>query len=597
MVLLRPSWPGFACLRKLHRLNVKLTISPSHHLTISPCAPYLAPVNRLLTRLPTWTLLLVVLLTVAYFLLTHEGLYALDDYYYARYAHQLLAGTFRLAPDPQGLLHDPLHERPMIFGPVAVFFALFGVNVISATLWPLLATLGCAALILGLYRRREPVVAAGAMLLLGLHYFTLNLSNYLYPDNILMFWCLAGAAALLRGREPGRRGSWWGAGFALLSFAALLSKETIAYYAPFYLVVLGLDAFRRRHGRFWVAALGTGAVLLAGYLGFYQYATDDALYRIHLIEHTNEFLKEGNFLAGNQAALLARVTWQPLAFFVGAGLGLLLTLAVVAVGRAAPAEAPVPEAPDRTFWLALAGSTLLFYWVGSTSLSQYNPISLLPRMTTPLLPPLALAAGFGLRRIVARGGWTAGLAGLALLLLAAWLRSAVAVIYVLPGLWLLALSVGRRLTGWPALLRPGTPALALATVVVLALTLAIRPVYFMRKPSVSAHFAQRRVLRQNVGAEARGTVLVDDFLIDNYDFTYGFRMPSGLRFRRYFARDSIRISPDYPAWLLLNRATLSNDELTRKLIRYSPDSVLSWYPRRQLVAQDGPVELYKVLGK
>ena len=97
--------------------------------------------NRTLTRLPDWTLLYVVLLTVAYFLLTHEGLYALDDYYYARYAHQLLVGTFRVEPDPLGLLHDPLKERYLIFGPVAGLFALFGVHIISATLWPLLATL------------------------------------------------------------------------------------------------------------------------------------------------------------------------------------------------------------------------------------------------------------------------------------------------------------------------------------------------------------------------------------------------------------------------------------------------------------------------
>ena len=86
-----------------------------------------------------------------------------------------------------------------------------GVNIISATLWPLLATLGCAGLIWRLYRRREPVVAGGAMLLLGLHYFTLNLSNYLYPDNMLMFWCLAGAAALLRGRRAGPAGPAGGA--------------------------------------------------------------------------------------------------------------------------------------------------------------------------------------------------------------------------------------------------------------------------------------------------------------------------------------------------------------------------------------------------
>lgn len=550
--------------------------------------------NRLLTRLPDWTLLFVVVLTGAYFLLTHEGLYALDDYYYARYAQQLLTGTFHLAPDPLGLLHDPLKERYLIFGPVAGFFALFGINIISATLWPLLATLGCAGLLWRLYRRREPLVASAAMLLLGLHYFTLNLTNYLYPDNILMFWCLAGAAALLRGREPGRRASWWGAGFALLSFAALLSKETVAYYLPFYLGVLGLDGVRRQHGRFWGAAVGTGVLLLAAYLGLYYYFTHDALYRIHLIEHTNEFLKDGNFLAGNRAALLARISWQPLAFFVGAGLGLMLLLAAAAGGRSeAPLRSPAAP-PDRLFWLTLTGVTLLLYWVGSTSLTQYNPITLLPRMTTPLLPPLALAAGFGLQRIVTRGGWWAGLPGLGLLLMAGWLRSAVAVVYAGPGLFLLAVAVGATHRRWPASLRPGTPALAAAAVLVLAGTLAIRPLYFMQKPSVSAHFAQERVIRTHLQAPARGTVLVDDYLIGNYDFYYGFHPPAGLHYRRYWARDSVRQAPGQRTWLLLNRATLSNDELTRKLIRYSPDSVLSWFPRRRLLAQDGRVELYEV---
>ncbi|MCA8830715.1 ArnT family glycosyltransferase [Hymenobacter pini] len=546
--------------------------------------------NRFVLRLPDWTLLLVVAVTLAYFFLTHEGLYALDDYYYSRYAHQLLSGTFRLEPDPQGQLHDPLKERYLIFGPVAVFFQLFGLNIISATLWPLLATLGCAGLIWGLYRRREQVVASGAMLLLGLHYFTLNLTNYLYPDNILMFWCLASAVVLLRGREPGLRAGWWGAGFALLNFAALLSKETIAYYLPFYLGVLGFDAWHRRHGRFWLAALGLGALLLLGYLGVYWHYTSDALYRIHLIEHTNEYLKEGNFLVGNRAALLARITWQPLSFFVGAGLGLMLVLAAGALGRQASGD----STPDRRFWLVLAGSTLLLYWVGSTSLSSYNPITLLPRMTTPLLPPLALAAGFGLRRAVQEGGWRLWAAGLLLLALAGWLHNAVAILYALPGVWLLAAAGGSTLRQWPTWIRRATPGFAAATVAVLALALAIRPVYFMRKPSVSEHFAQDRTIRRHLQSPARGTVLVDDYLIGNYDFYYGFQMPAGLQYRRYWARDSVQSAPDEHAWLLLNRATLSNDELTRKLIRYSPDSVLSWYPRRRLVAQDGRVELYEV---
>ncbi|MCB2376721.1 hypothetical protein LGH70_03970 [Hymenobacter sp. BT635] len=539
------------------------------------------------SRLPDLTLLFVGLVTVAYFFLTHEGLYDLDDYFYARYAHQLASGTFRVVPDPQGLLHDPLKERWLIFGPVAALYRAFGINIITTTVWPLLCTLGCSVIIWSAYRRREPVVAAAAMLLLGLHYFTLNLTNYLYPDNILMFWCLCCGFTLLLGR---RSTSWqllWGAGFAALNFAALLSKETIVYYLPFYVGVLALDSFRRRNLRFWVAAGAVGAGLLVLYLAFYQVYTHDALYRIHLIEHTNEFLKEGNFLVGNRAALLARVTYQPLLFLVGTGLGVALVLAVAAaLGRRQNRDS------DASFWLALAFSTLAFYWLGSTSLSQYNPITLLPRMSTPLLPPLCLAAGFGVRNFGrnGRGGyWLA----LVLLACAAWLHNSLAVLYALPALyfvgvtWLGASPAGTR---W----QPGTVRLAASALLVLAAALSIRPIYFMLKPGVSSHFEQQQVIRQQLQAPARGVVFVDDFLIGNYDFYYGFRVPPGLRFRRYSAADSVRLGPGEQGWLLLNGSTLTNPELTRKLIRYSEAEVLARFPQRQLLQRAGKVQLYRV---
>jgi len=554
--------------------------------------------KRLLFRLPNWVLVLVLGVTVAFFGLTHEGLYDLDDYLYAHHAHDLATGTYRPLPDPQHQLHDPLRERLLVFGPVAGLFRLLGVNIISATLWPLLCTLGCTVLIWLLYRRRAPVVAAAAMLLLGLHYFTLNLSTYLYPDNILMFWCLAGAAALLTGRRPTRkRPALWGVGFAALSFAALLSKETIVFYLPFYVGLLGVDAYRQRYGRFWVAAVATGGSLLAAYLLYYQVLTHDILYRYHIIEQTNAFMRDGNYTQGNAGALPARVTWQPLAFFIGTGMGVMLTLAAsLLLGRrVAPAAADATLEADAGFWLALAASTVAFYWWGSTSLHDYNPISLQPRMVTPLLPPLALAAGFGLLRFwrTGHGGWVLGAT---LLLAAAWLRSSLSVPYAMLGLLFVGLAALRgplrKLT--PQWLAPGTTAFAALLVAAVATALLVRPVYFMGKPTVSSYFTQRRMLQTHLPPSVRGVVFVDDFLLRNYAFYYGFRVPSGLRFRRYFARDSVQRIPGEPAWLLVNRSTLTNEELTRKLIRYSPDSVLTWFPHRQLVAQDGKVELYEI---
>ncbi|WP_229743082.1 ArnT family glycosyltransferase [Hymenobacter qilianensis] len=545
--------------------------------------------TRPFVRLAFLTLLFVGLFTVAYFFLTHEGLYALDDYYYSRYAQQLATGTFHLAPDPEGLLVDPLRERPVIFGPVALLYKAFGINIITTTLWPLLATLGCALVLWLLYGKREPIVAAGAMVLLGLHYFTLNLTNYLYPDNILMIWCICCASALLIGRREGQvAGGLWGAFFAVLNFAALLSKETIVYYLPFYVGVLLLDGWRQRNRQFWLTAFTVGTVLLLGYLAVYQVYTDDALYRIHLIERTNEFLKEGNYILGKRGALFYRLTTAPLDFFIGTGLGGALLFACAALLN----QRRWPDS-DAKYWLALAGSTLAFYWFGSTSLTQYNPITLLPRMTTPLLPPLCLAAGFGLRDF-SRSGRGADWLALALLAYAGWARSSVSLIYGGLSLYFGLMAILASPTAHAGWRRPGTYAFAALLLLVVAGTTAVRPAYFMTKPSVSSHFEQNKLIKKHLQPPAQGVVFVDDYLVDNYDYYYGHKKPPGIHFRRYAARDSVRLIPGQQAWLLLNRSTLTNDELTRKLIRYSEAEVLACYPGRQLVAEVGKVSLYKL---
>lgn len=547
----------------------------------------LAPVPDSLTRrLPDLTLLGVGLFTIAYFLLNHEGIYDYDDYTYGRFAHQLATGTFRLDAVPDD--YKPLHERWLVFGPVALLYRLFGVNIFTTTLWPLAATLGCLGLIGGLYRRRAPLAASAALLLLGLHYFSLDLSTYLYPDNILMCLALASAAALLRGRQaPRHRQAVWGAGFAGLNLLALLSKETILYYLPFYLLLGGRDLWRGRHRRFWAAAALTGAGLLLGYLGVYYYATGNAFYRLAVIEHANKVLQGRNYLAGKQGALWARITYQPLLFFWGTGLGAALLLAVRSC-----AQWRLAGHAELRFWLALAGSSAAFYWLGSTSLTSYNPNSLVPRMLTPLLPPLCLAAGFGLSHFMrtGRGAWVLALG---LLAGALGLRSSVSVMYGGLGVFFALAAVVATPAG-AAWRRPSTGWFAGLTLLAVAGCLAIRPVYFMVKPSNSAYFAQRRLVDRYLKGPGRGVVLVDDFLLRNYDFYYGYEQPAGLRYQAYARRDTTLRSLAQPAWLLLNRSILTNDNLTPHVISYSADQVLAWFPQRHLVARDGNVELYRL---
>ncbi|SMC00318.1 4-amino-4-deoxy-L-arabinose transferase and related glycosyltransferase of PMT family-like [Hymenobacter roseosalivarius DSM 11622] len=531
------------------------------------------------------------LFTIAFFLFAHEGLYDYDDYNYARYAHQLATGTFDLPPEPGHLDYTPLHQRLMVFGPVALFYKLLGVGIFTTTFWPLLCTLGTSLIFYLLYRQQAPVVASAAISLLGLHYFTLNLSIYLYPDNVLMFFAAGSAAALLHGRRAAQKHPvWWGLGFALLNFTALLSKETIVYYLPFYLGVLILDLWHGRHGKFWLAALSAGTTLLAIYLLVCQVAAHDLLYRFHVIESVNEVRKIGNTSTG-YGGIVARITYMPLQLLIGTGLGVALLLVIVAATKSSRLSS------DACYWLALAGSSLAFYWLGSTSLSYYNPNSLLPRMLTPLLPPLCLAAGFGLDYLVrtGRGGW---FLALGLLGCAAWLRSSISIVYGLLGGFfalvagLLSVGVGRKKVERYG---PGTVFFAGATLAVLSLTIAIRPAYFMSKPSNSGYFAQQRVMQQELRGPAGGIVLMDNFSLHKCEIMYGFQVPTGLRFHRYAAYDTLRKVPGRPIWLLINRPILSNDELIPQVISASAEQVLTRFPHRKLHARDNGVELYLLL--
>ena len=307
-------------------------------------------------------------------------------------------------------------------------------------------------------------------------------------------------------------------------------------------------------------------MIIIGYLAFYQLLAHDALYHFHVVEYANG-IRKGHNTSLTQANLLARLTYQPLALLVGSGLGGVLLLALLALAKGRGLGS------DERFWLTLAGSSLAFYWLGSTSLAYYNPNSLLPRMLTPLLPPLCLAAGVGLDYFVHTsrgGGWlAAGLLGSA-----TWLSNSLSVIYGLLGGYFLivaGLKVTRRLSFY----RPGTVFFAGLTLAAVGLSTAIRPVYFMFKPSVSGYFAQQRLLRQELRGPAGGVVLVDYFHIQKYPFFYEFRVPAGLQFLHYDAYDTLRAVPGRPTWLLINRPILHNDELSRGVIPYSVEQVLA----------------------
>jgi 4-amino-4-deoxy-L-arabinose transferase-like glycosyltransferase len=538
---------------------------------------------------PKTSLLFTIGFMVAYFFFAHEGFYFDDDYSYAEMAGNLLHGTFSFQNFTEDL---PANHRFLIFGPVAVLFKLFGISIYSVTLWPLLCTAGSVVLLYFLFRKEDRNVTIWALLLLGLNFHTLFLATYLFPDNILMGFAFAAAGILYAARRSGEKPKVYALLFVLANLAAFLSKETIAWYAPFYLLVAVSDFFNKKHTVFWRWSFGLGLLVLAGYLLCYRHFFGSFFYRFTMVENTNLIMTD-NFLNDPAKTLWPRLTFAPISFFIGSGIWLPLAFCF-RYFHSLTRKRILNLAEGENFWFWLAMLVLLQFWFGSTSVNHYNPITLIPRMATPLFPPLCLAAAYQLRNFFRdRSGawWLAA----PLLLAAISDRSAMSVVYGLPGLYFAVL--GLQTQKFNTLTRP-----EFFTLVIL-FVLVLRPLHFMRKPSVMDFFAQDEIIRtllENQAKQDKKTVLfVDGWLEKSAPYYFNF-LPSGkVTVKNYEDLSPELLNRYQQAYFFINEKTLTNPDLQyfppKSRFSFTVPEVYERFPNRQLVSQRGSARLFRVL--
>ncbi|KAA3439509.1 hypothetical protein [Rufibacter hautae] len=520
---------------------------------------------------PRFWFLAVVGFTLAYYFLAHEGFYFGDDYSYSLYAHQLLHGGFHF--DDYSFCH-----RFMVFVPTALFYWLWGMNIYTTTLWPLLCTLGTLLLLYLTFQKDHPVATSWALVLLGLYYFQLNTVNYLYPDNILLFFTTACLLVLYKGRNPlppVNQEIIWGIAFAGLNLLAFLTKETIVYALPFYLSLLALQVSKRENLRFWLAAGIMGGFLLAGYFLLYKIFSGDALQRFKDIAAAGRADTGAAYFASRASTVPKRLTYEPLLFFVGSGLAFPVVFAVTGLfnrrSKAFRFSQPL------TFWVMATVSMLLPIWFGSVSLEYYKPMPLLPRMFHPLLPAFCLVAGLAIEQT-----WGKRL----LFLLLAFLFGTCAlladqkmmVMYAPLAIFFLGLFLWNR--PWPQWL--GLAAVAAA--------LAIRPVYFMLKPTVSYYFEQKSIVDQHLKhPKGNYVVLIDSVMLSRYKYFYGFDVPNNYSFRKYAAYPIQTSKSVDTVYLLVNNGVLEHPEL---MIKQREKDILPLFPSAKFLDQKGKVKLF-----
>ncbi|WP_205503695.1 glycosyltransferase family 39 protein [Rufibacter psychrotolerans] len=521
---------------------------------------------------PLFWFLAVSSFTLVYFFAEHEGFYFGDDYSYSLYAHQLIWGGFHF--DDYSFCH-----RFMVFVPTALFYWLWGMNIYTTTLWPLLCTLGTLLLLYLAFRKAHPVATSWALVLLGLYYFQLNTVNYLYPDNILLFFTTACLLVLYRARTQlpsAKQEITWGILFAFLNLLAFLTKETIVYTVPFYLFVLFQHIRNRENLRFWGSALVSGTILLALYFLLYKVYSGDALQRLYDIKATNTVETKQAYLDSRSATLLPRLTYEPVLFFIGSGLAIPLVLTIFSFFTKGSHRGQ-STAETLRFWFAAMVCMLLPIWFGTATVDFYKPMPLVPRMFHPLLPTFCLSAG-----LVVEKAWGKRPAFLLLTFL-------FVVCTVLAGekMWVLYAPLAAFFALCSFFSRPLPHWLGL---IMVTLVLAIRPVYFMAKPTVSYYFEQKEIVDQHLNHRVgKYTVLMDSVMLNRYRYFYGFHTPTNYQFKRYTDLSTTGQQNVDTVFLLINNGVLEHPEL---MMPIREKDVLPLFPAARLITQKGKVKLY-----
>ncbi|MFC6997512.1 ArnT family glycosyltransferase [Rufibacter roseus] len=533
--------------------------------------PVLLRLQKLLQS-PLFWFLATSAFTLLYYFAAHEGFYFGDDYSYSLYAHQLLQGTYHL--DEYVFCH-----RFMVFVPTALFYWLWGMNIYTTTLWPLLCTLGTYLLLFLTFRRTHPSATSWALVLLGFYYFQLNTSNYLYPDNILLFFSAACLLVLYKARSPlPNKSAKIGLGllFATLNLLAFLTKETIVYAVPFYGCVFLYHIYSRKNRWFWVTAAVSGATFLFLYFYLYAFYTGHAFQRFIDIQNAGLADTSSTFISQPFISHLPRLTYGPILFFIGSGLAIPLIFAALYFFIPAKPKLINLQHP-LSFWAVATLAMLLPIWVGSVSLGYYKPMPLLPRMFHPLLPAFCVLAGLSIERIGEKR-WIYALLAI-LFALSAYLAGGVMwTLYLPPMLFFLVAFF------WPVLRK------AWLALCVVALAQAVRPAYFMLKPTVSYYFEQKNIVDQHLAhPEGNYTVYMDSTMLRRHPFFYGFKVPSNYTFKGYAAFDHHLTAPTDTTFLLINNGVLEHPELMMQL---REKDILPFFPTAKLLDQKGKVKLY-----
>ena len=314
------------------------------------------------------------------------GILFSDEYIYAKAALALSEGTFQLQS-------HHFYNRFGLLLPMAVFVKTLGSHLVSFVLPTFLDWLCLLAIAWWGFRKELDTDRLPLLLSFLFCPALFGLAADISPDMVLTTSLFLAFTLLWHARQARSRRLWLAPLVGFWLFYGFFTKMTALFCFPFFLGIALHDLWNRPALRqFWLLTGFSFVLLLLLNLGYYQLETGDSFYRFAASEGAHSAIDSApvgwNYRNQPFSVLLQRVTLRPIVFLIGApsfgllGAGLLVL--------------PLLRWHIRTdrlldFALLFLGSGMLCFWLGSSSLQQYNPVILVERMWLPLLPPLLLA--------------------------------------------------------------------------------------------------------------------------------------------------------------------------------------------------------------
>lgn len=275
--------------------------------------------------------------------------------------------------------------------PTALAYTFFGVSIHTTNIASLLSVILLQSTIWAALPNDRSRAIGLALVICSVP--ILKASIALYPDIISTAFMAASSLLLFKRHELIGSRFWLATPVfaAVFLFIAFLAKLSAYWVLPLWAIAAASDARlkqRKTISRFYFPAITTGAILGAVYLYFCQQTWGSAFARFEAIQSLS-----GAHLWANTGS-----TWVDVVTRLTGQIRTLLYREYSILPLLALASLLIIPKPLKG-WAYYGLFCLLFFWLGTSSFSHWQPLPLLPRMLLPISPAIFILAAYLLSEI------------------------------------------------------------------------------------------------------------------------------------------------------------------------------------------------------